>query len=194
MVGYTNAAGRLDPGQIRGWMTLADISGGYRIPLPALYAAAKLPASVDPATRLNQVAKIYRLDFEPDAIREVVAGFLSGPPAQKAQRVPAVAVAPKAPPVSAPAATEQKARPSAAQAPAAQSPVAHPGGDAEVKGFMTLNEIASKTGVPAEHILKTLAVTGTVDARQPVREWMHSQGKSIQDIRDAVTEYRKARR
>jgi hypothetical protein len=66
----------------------------------------------------------------------------------------------------------------------------HSGGDQEVKGFMTLNEIATKTGVPKEYILEKLGVKAQVDPRAPLREWMHDHGKSIQDVRDAVAAYR----
>ncbi|MBL0158152.1 MAG: 4Fe-4S binding protein [Bryobacterales bacterium] len=189
MVGYTNAAGKLDAGQIRGWMTVADISDGYRIPMPALYAGAKLPAAVDPATRLNQVAKKYKLDFEPDSMRDVVARYLGSSRTQEApaaaERKPAGQAAVKA--EGKPA--EPRARAQAAAAP----PQAHTGGDAEVKGFMSLSEIADKTGAPAEYILKSLQISDPVDASLPVREWMHSRGKSIQDIRDAVAEHKKGR-
>ncbi len=151
-VAYTNAAGKLDAGQIRGWMTLAEISAGYHLPLPALYSRAGLPASVDPATRLNQIAGRYNLKFEPDGLRDVVSGLLAGSPAQA-------------------------------------PPKAHSGGSEEVKGFMSLNEVAAKTGVPAEFILKALQVKEPVNTAQPLREWMHAQGKSIQDVRDAVASY-----
>jgi hypothetical protein len=60
----------------------------------------------------------------------------------------------------------------------------------EVKGFMTLNEIALKNGVPKEYILKALGVPADIDGRAPVREWMHDHGKSIQNLRDAVAEYK----
>ncbi|MGC4051156.1 MAG: 4Fe-4S binding protein [Paludibaculum sp.] len=151
-VAYTNAAGQLDAGQIRGWMTLAEISEGYRIPLTTLYSRAQLPGSVDSATRLNQVAGKYGLKFDPDGIRDVVSGLLSGNSEQK-------------------------------------QPKAHSGGSEEVKGFMTLNEVAAKTGVPADFILKAMKIKEPVNATLPLREWMHAQGRSIQDVRDAVSSY-----
>ncbi len=157
MVAYTNVSGQLDAGQIRGWMTLADISGGYHIPLPRLYAASHLSAKVDPATRLNRIARDYQIEFEPDAMRTVVAGFLRQPVKQPQPKAQAKD---------------------------------HAHGDSEVKGFMTLNEIAGKTGVPADFLLRWLKITGPIDPHLPVREWMHSRDKSIQDIRDAVTQYR----
>ena len=54
---------------------------------------------------------------------------------------------------------------------------------------MTLNEISVKTGVPTEYILKTVGLPLDIDGRTPVREWMHAQGKSIQDLRTAVKQY-----
>ena len=78
MVAFTNKTGKLDADQIRGWMTLADISAGYGIPLERLYAQGKLPSQVDPASRLNQIASNYHLKFEPDSMREVVGSYLGG--------------------------------------------------------------------------------------------------------------------
>ena len=56
---------------------------------------------------------------------------------------------------------------------------------------MTLNEISLKTGVPKDWLVKELDLGGGVDPRKPLREWMHDRGKSIQDVRDAVTKYRR---
>jgi ferredoxin len=75
---FTKADGRLDPDAIRGWMTLQEISTGYRIPMPDLYARAGIPAKVPPTARLNTVAREWKVDFEPDTLREVVRGFVSG--------------------------------------------------------------------------------------------------------------------
>lgn len=157
-VAFIDRAGKLDPDQMRGWMTLNEIADGYGIPLDRLYANAGLPSKVASSTKLNQIAKTYRLDFEPDQVRSVVRTMLD--------------------PTAAPAAR----------------PAAQPAGDQEIKGFMTLNEIALKTGVPKDWLLKKLDLPANTDARQPVREWMHSQGKSIQNLRDAVVEYRAQRR
>ena len=55
---------------------------------------------------------------------------------------------------------------------------------------MTLNEIALKTGVDKSWLLRRLDVSVEIDPRQPVRSWMHAQGKSIQDLRDAVAAWK----
>jgi polyferredoxin len=186
-VSFTDASGRLDPEQIRGWMTLAEISKGYGIPAPELYRAAGLPAEVKPETRLNQVARHYRIDFEPDSVRDVVRSFLV-----QSQAKPQAAAS--STPQASGGETQPKPKPSAPKQSAKPAEKKdHPGGEQEVKGFMTLNEVAMKTGVPKEFILRKMGVEAKVDPRIPLREWMHSQGKSIQDVRDAVAAWRAAR-
>ncbi len=168
MVSFTTND-KLDPENIRGWMTLGEVGQGYGVPIERLYKDLGLPAKVHAATRLNMVARTYNLKFEPDKIRDVVRNYLEAKPA----------------------------RPAAGSAAAGKSVAKgdHPGGsDQEVKGFMTLNEIALKTGVPKEYLLKALGITASIDPRSPVREWMHDQGKSIQDLRDAVNNYRAGKR
>jgi polyferredoxin len=149
-VSFTNADGKLDPDNIRGWMTLGEISAGYSMPLEALYRAAGIPAHVPPTARLNTIALEYAANnFEPDRVREIVRAHLTGKPAKR---------------------------------PAASN--------TEVRGSMTLNEIALKTGVSKGRILKTLGLPSDIDGRVPVREWVHERGESIQDLRDAVESYR----
>ncbi len=157
MVSLTTADGNPDPESIRGWMTLADISNGFGMPLPVLYRSSGLPERVPATARLNTIARTYNLDFEPERVRDVVTAYLTGKP-------------------------QPGAPPKAAGKAAASEP--------EVKGFMTLNEIVLKTGVPKDYLLKTLGLPDRIDTRVPVREWMHAEGKSVQDLRDAVERYR----
>lgn len=171
MVSFTDQSGKLDPENIRGWMTLAEISSGYHVPIEHLYASARLPDKAPPSSRLNTIASTYQSNFEPDKVREIVRNYLDGKAAPAAKHGPGKASA--SPPSSKRASGE------------------HGGGDEqEVKGFMTLNEIAMKTGVPAAFILKKTGLPADTNLRVPVREWMHEKGKSIQDLRDAVAAYR----
>jgi Pyruvate/2-oxoacid:ferredoxin oxidoreductase delta subunit len=64
------------------------------------------------------------------------------------------------------------------------------GQEPEVKGFMTLNEIVLKTGVPKTFLLQKLGLSDDVPGTLPVRSWMHDRGKSISDLRDAVAAWR----
>jgi len=172
VVTFADRTGRLNPENIRGWMTLEEIGHGYGIPLDRLYQAAGIPPKVSGGTRLNQVAKTYKLDFEPDGLREVVGGFLADGPRPTTQKSP----------VSKPPAKQQPRKDHA------------PGAEQQIKGFMTLNEIALKSGVPKDYILKTLGLPADTDGRAPVRDWMHDRGKTIQDLRDAVAKYKAGKR
>jgi phage gpG-like protein len=66
----------------------------------------------------------------------------------------------------------------------------HGKGSEEVRGTMSLNEISSKSGVPKDYILKKLRLPASINANIPAREWLHAHDKSMQDIRQAITEYR----
>lgn len=162
-VAFTDAAGKLDSEQMRGWMTLNDLSTGFGIPLPVLYKRAGLPPQVVPSTRVNQIARNYSLEFEPEQMREVVRGFLAGEPAK-----------PKAP--KKPGASKKN------------------GEGEEVRGVMTLNEISLKTGVPKEYLLKSIGAPANTDPRKPVRDWIHDIGKTMQDVREAISAYRAGKR
>jgi polyferredoxin len=163
-VSFTDQKGRLDPEQIRGWMSLNDLSEGYHIPLDRLYAAAGLPRAVKPDVRLNRIAQDYKLDFEPDRMRAVVAATLG-----------------------------QQAHVARPENPGAKQD--HKGGaEEQVKGFMTLNEVSMKTGVPKDFILKRLGASPDTDPRKPVREWIHDMGKSMQDVREIVLDYQSGRK
>jgi hypothetical protein len=99
-VSFTDRKGSLDAGQMRGWMTLKEVSVSYGIPMDDLYRLVGLPAKVDGGTRLNQVAKKYGVQFEPDRLREAVEERLAGPPPQpaKAEKQPGAPAEQKAAP------------------------------------------------------------------------------------------------
>lgn len=158
MVSLRNGRGDLDAEQIRGWMSLRDISVGYGVPLPELYRRASLPERVSADTRLNQIAKTHKVDFEPDQMRGVVRGFL-----QNKEAAPKKGEGKK----------DHKK-----------------GEEQDVRGNMTLNEVSMKTGVPKDYILKALGSPKGVNPQVPMREWIHSTGKTMQEVRDAVAAYK----
>lgn len=62
----------------------------------------------------------------------------------------------------------------------------------DVKGFMTLNEVELKTGVPKSYILQKLGLNeDEVDGRKPLRDWVHEKGKSVPELREIVAGYQK---
>lgn len=191
LASFTNRAGQLDAGQIRGWMTLNDISAGYKVPLSELYAGLGLPARVSPNTRINRIKAEHKVEFEPERLRDLVGHIVAGKPAL------AFVVQTK---------ETEKTKPQTSHKPG--NPLG-PGKDAntsgtqeggkgeqpEVKGFMTLSEVALKTGVPRAYILKELGLNeADIDPRQPLRDWVHDKGKSIPALREIVEKYRKQKK
>lgn len=207
-VTFTNAKGELDPGAIRGWMTLNEVSQGYNIPLDRLYRDARLPFAVKPETRLNQVAELHKINFEAEEIRDVVAAAIQNKPAppQKPGPMLSAAAAEQSRPAKQPA--QPKPASTRDSGSGAQAGVPKDGAgkkglsdakqhgageESDVKGFMTLNEVMLKTGVPKDYILGKLGVDASkIDPRLPLREWVHSHGHSVPEIRTIVEEYRKS--
>lgn len=75
------------------------------------------------------------------------------------------------------------------------APKSHPAGQGEdVRGTMSLREIAQKTGVPAGHFRQALKLDKSVDLNQPVREWIHSKGMTMQDVREAARTCKSAKK
>ena len=127
-------------------------------------AVILMPAAVPPSSKINQIARNYNLTFEPEQMREVIRGFLAGE-------------APKPKPDKKDPGKKKGA-----------------GDGEEVRGTMTLNEFSMKTGVPKAFILKSVGAPADTDPRKPVREWIHDTGKTMQDVRQSVADYRAGKR
>jgi hypothetical protein len=191
---FTNTAGKLDAQQIRGWMTLNDISAGYRIPLNDLYAGLGLPARVSPHTRINRIKAEHKVEFEPEKVRDLVDRAMAG---EAVKPAPVLAAQTKAVPAAVPSAGQKPLRASGQGKKGGRKDASaeHGGEEPEVKGFMTLNEVVLKTGVPKDFILNDLGLKASeVDGRAPLREWMHGKGKSVNDVREAVKKYREKKK
>lgn len=66
------------PDQIRGWMTLQQVSEQFKIPQEILYQKLAIPADVPPTTPLRDLeGKVA--DFEVDAVRMIVEDYLQPP-------------------------------------------------------------------------------------------------------------------
>lgn len=66
------------PDQIRGWMTLQQVSDQFHIPQEILYKKLAIPADVPPTTPLRDLeGKVP--DFEVDTVRQRVADYLQPP-------------------------------------------------------------------------------------------------------------------
>jgi len=166
------ASGVPDPEGIKGWMTLQDVSATYGVPLADLYAGLNVPADVPDTTAMKDLEKIIP-DFETSTARLWVANY-------------------------------QAANPGAVPAPAATAPAAStgetptpvpPGGRlpaSEIKGRMTLTEIAEQCQVPVSYILEQMKLDANQDPNQAIKDLADKHGLEVDTIRTVITEYQAA--
>jgi hypothetical protein len=207
-----DASGQPDPTGIKGWMTLADVSETYGVPLDALYVLLGADLTVPPETAMKDLEKLVP-DMEVSAVREGVAAYLAGAWTPEMGRF--------APEGTGPAAGEGPAHvePTAVPQPTAtpQSPPL-PSGEhvpqgegqgqgegtgsgfvlpqdgsrlagAEIKGRMTLQEVADYCQVPLDYLLTELGLPAGVDLQLRMRDLASQMGIEVQTVRDAVTRY-----
>ena len=71
--------GDMTAADIKGWMTLQNVSDGLQIPLPDLYKLAGIPegAAVPPTTAMKDLEGLVE-GFEISLLREAAAAYLGG--------------------------------------------------------------------------------------------------------------------
>jgi len=171
-------SGVLEPGAIRGWMTLNVISEQYGVPLERLYAGSGLPDLVSADAMIKEIRKTYEIEFEPDDLRSVVAAYLEGGSGQ----APAIGVHPgEAGGMGQGRGGGQGRGPSAGE----------PSGEQQVvRGNSTINEIVLKSGIPKDYLLREAGLPEDVPMRTALREWIRDYGKTPRDVREVVEKYR----
>jgi hypothetical protein len=201
--------GDMTAADIKGWMTLQNISDGLHIPLPDLYKLAGIPeaAGVPPTTTMKDLEGLVD-GFEISLLREAAAAYLGGgdAPAQAPAPEPAPPTAPPAPtqlPASEATATPaptQPAAPEAAVTPhtpqssgegTGDGPTPLPPGQVlpydQIKGKMTLQEIADQCAVPLAKLLEALTLPANTNPATEVKSLV-ADGKiaEVTVVRDAV--------
>jgi len=189
----TDATGNPDPAGIKGWMTLEMVAETYGIPLEELYARLGLPADLDPQTELKSLEAIVPA-FEMDQVRTVVADYLAGAPAP--QPTPPAAATPMPQPAQeTPAPTHVPGtgdgtgadRPTSTPLPAGQSLSA-----AEIKGRMTLREVADLCGVPLDYLYEKLSLPAEESPDSALKDLAGRYGLEVETVRAVVQEYQDA--
>ena len=201
--------GDMTAADIKGWMTLQNVSDGLKIPLPDLYKLAGIPegAAVPPTTAMKDLEKLVE-GFEVSLLREAAVAYLagSGAPAQAPTPEPAPPTATPAPtqlPASEATATPaptQPAAPEAAVTPhtpqssgegTGDGPTPLPPGQVlsydQIKGKMTLQEIADQCAVPLAKLLEALTLPANTNPATEIKSLV-ADGKiaEVTAVRDAV--------
>lgn len=204
---------RFGPADIKGWMTWQDISDGLDMPLDELYTLFAVPADIPPTTALKDMEKLLA-GFETSTVRDTLSARQAGQPLPADTVAPMLTPAPTASdPAAATAATSMPSDPAVATSiptqPAAtpqhtptgpgtgdgmgdgSGPTPLPPGQilpaAEIKGRLTLAEIAEQAAVPLDKLLASLNLPADFNPDTQVMTLI-TDGKldEIQTVRDVV--------
>ncbi|MDH7490330.1 MAG: hypothetical protein QHH80_12595 [Anaerolineae bacterium] len=161
-----DVSGVADPEDIKGWMTLADVSEIYGIPEAELRSRLNLPADLPADTALKDIEALVS-GFEVSAVRDAVAAYRAG----------LSGVAPEPQPTAAPEQPTETA---------SGTPVSGALSTDEIKGKNTLAEVASMYGIPVEQIVAEAGLPADVDVKAPLKDIAAKYGIEILNIREAV--------
>ena len=165
----TSSLDALTPADVKGWMTLQQISDGIPIPLDELYALVEIPGDIPAETALKDLEGVVP-DFEVTVLRERLTTWQSG--GAPADRLPTVAptTPPLEPPTPSPAPTAVPTH-SPAQQPA--TPAAAPACD--IRGKMTLQDVSAGCGVALERLVEASGLPAGTSSDAVVKDLI-SQG------------------
>lgn len=68
-------SGQVNVENIKGWMTLGNVSESVGIPLQVLCKDFNFPMDIDPNTPLKEIATKYKISFDTEALREYIKTF-----------------------------------------------------------------------------------------------------------------------
>jgi hypothetical protein len=199
-----DADGHPDPAGIKGWMTLADLSETYGVPLDALYVMLGAESSVPPEAAMKELEKLVP-GMEVWAVREGVAAYLAGTWTPDMGRFDALGIGPvEMEPTSPPEPTlvpqpGPTPLPMDEHIPQGQGEGTGSGftlpqdgsrlAGGEVKGRMTLQEVVDYCQVPLDYLLAELGLPDDVDLQLRMRDLASQMGIEVQAVRDVVTRY-----
>jgi hypothetical protein len=186
-------SGEADPQGIKGWMTLADVSSVYGVPLDALYTMLGAGPEVPPDTALKDLEKLVP-GMEVWAVRAGVEAYQDGNRTGEA-------VEEAAPPTPTPAPTPT---PSAEEhVPLGTGEGRGEGGGegfalpqdgsrlpgSEIRGRMTLQEVVDYCQVPLETLIAELGLPDGTDAQLLMRDLANQYGIEVTTVREIVDRY-----
>ncbi len=184
----------LTPADVKGWMTLRQVSDGIPISPADLYRLMDIPADVPPDTALKDLEGILP-DFEVSTLRTRLEEWLAGPASVSA---PPVATITPQPPEPKPTATPEASEPTATHVPepsgdgAAGSGAGNGPGQTQIaactiRGRMSLAEVSAECGIAPEALLAALDLPADTALATVVKD-LANQGlvADVQTIQVAV--------
>jgi hypothetical protein len=191
-------SGQADPLGIKGWMTLADVSETYGVPLDAVYVMIGAVPDVPATTALKDLERLVP-DMEVSAIRAGVVAYREGSwkPADgrygyggttqgdnDGSSIPEPAATPEAAEEHVPQGSGDGTGPKLAL-PADGSSL--PG--SEIKGRMTLREVVDLCQVPLDYLIAELGLPEDVDTQLRMRDLANQLGIEVLTVREVVDRY-----
>lgn len=184
----------LTPADVKGWMTLQQVSDGIPIPRETLYALMEIPADIPPKTALKDLEPVMP-GFEVSTLRDRLTAWVDEsaepvirdtssptPTAVPATVTPTTAAPMPGPTVTALAhpAVTREARPS----PARDSAVAL---NCDVRGRMTVQETADACGITVEALVAAAGLPAETPPGAVVKDLV-SEGQlpDIETLRVAI--------
>jgi hypothetical protein len=198
------------PEGIKGWMTLADISEIYGLPMADLYVMLGADPDLEPSTALKDLEKLLP-GTEVWAVRAGVAAYLDGSWSPAEGRFGGAVEGHE--PGKAPAEPEVSPTPMLVPQPAPQSEEEHsPQGDgqgagigdgsgfqlpadgsalpaSEIRGRMTLQEVVDHCQIPLEVLVTELGLPADVDTQLRMRDLAAQMAIEVQTVRDVVESF-----
>ena len=165
----TSALDALTPADVKGWMTLQQISAGIPIPPDELYSLMGIPSDIPAETALKDLEGVVP-DFEVSVLRERLTAWQAGGATLPDPTVLAPTGAPTLEPTVAPPATATSiAAPTATPLPTdspAGSPATPEGGapTCDIRGKMTLQDVSAGCGVALDRLIEAAGLPGDTAA------------------------------
>ncbi len=189
-----DAEGNLDPEQIRGWMTLTDVSEGYGIPLAAFYTWLGPVEGLGPETAMKDLESLIP-GFETGNVREFVAAYMAGtllPPLSET-----------GPDLTATAAPAVTSTPDESHTPTGSGDGTGTGEHLTVtplpagallpadgiKGRMTLREVSDQCGVPLAYLIAEMQFNADEDPNTSLRDLASKYGIELESLKEVVRTY-----
>ena len=180
--------------EIKGWMTLEQVSTGFQIPQAELYQLLGIPREIPFDTPLKEMEKLIA-GFEVSAVRDAVAQRIGEGYQAPETHEPEQAATPT--PESTPTAAVEHA-PRSDGSGDGTGPTPLPQGQvlaaSEIKGRHTLQEIASQCQVPLAELLEALDLPESTGVHTSLKDLV-SAGNigEVEQVRDAVTKLQQGR-
>ncbi len=179
----TSTLEAMTPADVKGWMTLQQISAGIPIPLDELYALVEIPGDIPAETALKDLEGVVP-DFEVTALRERLTAWQSGGDAVPDPVDPTPASATVVEPTTAPLATPSPA-PTATPARSQATPEA--ASTCDIRGKMTLAEVSANCGVGLDRLVEAAGLPAGMPPDAVLKDLI-SQGvlTDLETLRTAV--------